>query len=50
MKHLIAILSALAIAGCAGLPARSYSLSYTDTKGRTVSGGVTLQSTEGLKK
>lgn len=53
MKPFIVLLSLALLAslsGCAGLPARSYSLSYTDAQGRTISGGVTLPDTSGLRK
>lgn len=36
--------------GCSNLPQRTYSLQYTDAKGRSIGGGVTLGDTRGYAK
>lgn len=49
MKTLLLITAAFLLASCAGLPQRTYSLSYTDPDGRSIGAGVTLGDTRTLR-
>lgn len=47
---LLLITMAWILAGCAGLPERSYSFTYTDQAGQSISAGVRLGPTRSFKK
>lgn len=49
MKYIALFLAAALLSSCAGLPQRTYSLSYTDPDGRTIGGGVTLGDTRTVR-